>query len=1344
MSIPNRAVGGAWSRSVVGRRRRSASAIGWAAACWAGGATAAAWGQAHPAGVPQLASRPGAAYTIYLDLDGFSFTGGWGGSGNGQPGVIRAYDGAVNGVTASDQGYISQIWSGIAEKYAAFNVNVTTIDPAVAAGHAATDAARQAYYDQTGRLMHTVIGDTSFTAAGVSYVGVTPYTYGTGDNNGAGDGFHTNFVTPTGTGGEFGVGGIVGAASHEDGHGFGLNHQADYDGSGGLVNDYSSNDNAQGNGSVSPVMGVTYYSQRGVWRQGKSDQNQAVQNDVAVIANDGGNGLSDDGVGHTTAAATALPTTGTTVNFAAAHGVIIPTTAANPNPIGAANYTADVYAFNATGAAVSLTVHNGGSKVMPGTVDASPTLASSASILSASGAVLYTAAENFATQAETIAQALPAGRYYLQVNSAGGQVGAADATAGYFDMGSYFVTGTGVTGQSVGTYYWQGGASTAKWSQVDGSASNWRGEHAAGTDKGAAPAAADNVFLSVDAGATNLNAMTLGGSRTVNSLTFTGTGTTAATTGVTIGADGSTLTLAPYAGHIDASAAGVASGVGIVVQAGAAANAVGANVALAVGQTWQVNNAAANPLTVSGVVSGATGAGLTVTGGGRVTLTASNTYTGGTYVNGSTVGFAAGSLGAGPVTLTNNGILQFAAGNAADPTAAGTTVTVIAGGGQIDTNGNTATIAGGVVDPFVAPLTKLGSGTLGLGASGTAVNPTNLFVRGGTLAMGLGSTITTAPVTAGTGNQYVSVGQAAGDAAALVVNAGCTLTAAGDLNVGDVSATGTVTVQSSGTVNARTLYVGKYGSSGGTVVQQGGVVQEADNGAATSDWRIGGGGSAADAAAVGAYDLNGGSLNTGSANLQVGAYGTGTLAVVRGSATVGGFLSIGRFAGSVGTVDLSAGSGTLTANAANKLIVGEQGTGTLKVGGTSVVTADVLEVALSDGTAATGSVVQTGGTVNATGGVVFGGQASGSAVVSATYTLGGGTAGTGTLYTPSVGQGTGGTNVTGTFHFAGGTLAPTASTTTLMQGLTRADVRAGGAVFDTGSYAVTVAQPLLHDATVTGPDGGLTKVGAGTLTLAGTEAYTGPTNVSAGTLTFAANPAGGGIRRQPLPGGVTVAAGATATLARAAAAADRTLLVPTGLSVAGRFDVANDDVDVVGGSLPALTAAAAAGFAGGTWAGPTGLVSSAAAADAARLTAVGVILNTAAGTTPIYPTFDGRPAAASDVLVRYTEYGDADLSGTVTAADYSRVDNGFVMRLTGWANGDFNYDGVVDGSDYTLMDNSFDRQTGSVGAPAAEVADMVASPTALLAGSTAAVPEPAAVAMLVMAATGGLLRRRAN
>src|SRR5262249_29406145 len=114
---------------------------------------------------------------------------------------------------------------------------------------------------------------------------------------------------------------------------------------------------------------------------------------------------------------------------------------------------------------------------------------------------------------------------------------------------------------------------------------------------------------------------------------------------------------------------------------------------------------------------------------------------------------------------------------------------------------------------------------------------------------------------------------------------------------------------------------------------------------------------------------------------------------------------------------------------------------------------------------------------------------------------------------------------------------------------------------------------------------------------------------------------------------------------------------------------------------------------GGYWNG-IGISSATAAGDAAHLTALGVLLNNVGGQT-IYAAgtsfgpFDNQATSGTDVLVKYTYYGDADLSGGVDGGDYSLTDNGFNMRLSGWSNGDFNYDTVIDGADYALIDNVF-------------------------------------------------------
>jgi hypothetical protein len=77
-------------------------------------------------------------------------------------------------------------------------------------------------------------------------------------------------------------------------------------------------------------------------------------------------------------------------------------------------------------------------------------------------------------------------------------------------------------------------------------------------------------------------------------------------------------------------------------------------------------------------------------------------------------------------------------------------------------------------------------------------------------------------------------------------------------------------------------------------------------------------------------------------------------------------------------------------------------------------------------------------------------------------------------------------------------------------------------------------------------------------------------------------------------------------------------------------------------------------------------------------------------------TFNLHTVAGSDVLVKYTYYGDTDLNNVVDFDDYSRIDNGFNNNLAGWINGDFDYNGVVDFDDYSLVDLAFNTQPAAL------------------------------------------------
>jgi hypothetical protein len=201
--------------------------------------------------------------------------------------------------------------------------------------------------------------------------------------------------------------------------------------------------------------------------------------------------------------------------------------------------------------------------------------------------------------------------------------------------------------------------------------------------------------------------------------------------------------------------------------------------------------------------------------------------------------------------------------------------------------------------------------------------------------------------------------------------------------------------------------------------------------------------------------------------------------------------------------------------------------------------------------------------------------------------------------------------------------------------------------------------------------------------------------------------ASGGTLQAIHIGGITLAGGASMIVdsvgsGRTATNHDELLIASGGafsIDSLSKLDLVDNDADFVGGSLSAITNSLRGGFNGngGWWTGG-GIVSSKAAASPASKTL-------------------GVKMISGGVLVKYTYVGDADLSGTITAADYVAIDNGFNMSSSGYANGDFNYDGKINGDDYAMIDNSYNTQAAISGA----------SPLAVVAGSSEqiAVAKPA-------------------
>lgn len=119
----------------------------------------------------------------------------------------------------------------------------------------------------------------------------------------------------------------------------------------------------------------------------------------------------------------------------------------------------------------------------------------------------------------------------------------------------------------------------------------------------------------------------------------------------------------------------------------------------------------------------------------------------------------------------------------------------------------------------------------------------------------------------------------------------------------------------------------------------------------------------------------------------------------------------------------------------------------------------------------------------------------------------------------------------GELYFNGGTFKASADATEILHGaLSKCAVGAGGAKFDSNGHAVTSAHALVHDdrSGAAAKDGGIVKMGEGTVTLKGALTFNGPVRVEKGTLdlsatTYAATPgiSGSGALKVPA-GGLTV------------------------------------------------------------------------------------------------------------------------------------------------------------------------------------------------------------------------------
>jgi hypothetical protein len=145
----------------------------------------------------------------------------------------------------------------------------------------------------------------------------------------------------------------------------------------------------------------------------------------------------------------------------------------------------------------------------------------------------------------------------------------------------------------------------------------------------------------------------------------------------------------------------------------------------------------------------------------------------------------------------------------------------------------------------------------------------------------------------------------------------------------------------------------------------------------------------------------------------------------------------------------------------------------------------------------------------------------------------------------------------------------------------------------------------------------------------------------------------------------------------------------------GTLNLSDNDLIVTAGDRSLVQQQIAFARHGGAWDKP-GITSAAAASAPQHNTTLGVLTG-AEYRAVNSATFNGFAVANSDVLVKYTWYGDTDFNGKINFDDYVRTDNGFNNHLSGWLNGDFDGNAKVNFDDYVLIDLAFNTQSGTLG-----------------------------------------------
>ncbi len=535
-----------------------------------------------------------------------------------------------------------------------------------------------------------------------------------------------------------------------------------------------------------------------------------------------------------------------------------------------------------------------------------------------------------------------------------------------------------------------------------------------------------------------------------------------------------------------------------------------------------------NSISVSNSISG-TG-GIAQIGSGTLTLSGNNSFTGGAILSAGTLELgSAGALGSSGYLIFTGGTLRFSATNTTDYSSRFFYVN-----GQffrLDTNGQNVSLAS-ELQGSNNPLTKLGAGTLTLAGNNSYAGVTT--ISGGTLqvgnggtsgSLGSGSVTNNASLIFNRSDSVTVTNAISGSGSLTKLGAGTlVLNAANSYSGGTTISAGTLQIGNDGTtgslggiiVNNATLTFHRSDASihGGEISGTGQVVVT-NPGSASYFIRLSGNNTYSGGTTV----TTGSSLLLGHAN----ALGSGLVTLQANSILFGSsyHVNLAQLASpdsASSAIVTTSGAYAYDSAASANLVVRLQGassgftksgTGTLTLSGTNTysgtttISAGTLQIGSGDTTGTLGSsnvvnnatllfnrsnTLSVAHEISGTGSVGTAGPGTLTLTGNNSYT-GGTTLGAGTLALGSANA----ISTTGTISFNGGTLQFTSANTTDYSA--RFSNAANQAYrVDTNSQNVTLASAL------TSSGGTLTKLGGGTLTLTGTNTFSGTTTISTGTL----------------------------------------------------------------------------------------------------------------------------------------------------------------------------------------------------------------------------------------------------